>query len=417
MSTHFRSRPKRTWRYALPAVLVTTAVAATLVPAQAVAGVNAATRVEQAEAVLQMTTPDPTRTDPEVLAVTSAASDALEYSIAVVAADPSREYPEGSVESTLRAGLLTLPPAAQREATEAALRMVNADVEARVAEFGQYGRNDWTTHSRLGFARVFQAETLTVDRAALTARLTAQADQLAIAGRAAEQQVHDEARKLGVDPSTIKRVKALALDITSVKCVEETNDWWFEDEIQIGGLTVGSDGVTKKVAPFDVSGNFDSGETVNYGDGGKRFATLDMSQDGVWPRHYWFSVILNEKDNGSFADALTTAWDQVKGYVKTAIEKLVEGVLSPYLGAAIAGAIGKAVAWLVNVFIGWLIKLFKDETFKPQNAHVLLPSNAEFMYTNPIYLGWDNHRTPTMAGTFDGHGGLYYVYANLEVLT
>jgi hypothetical protein len=416
MSTHFRSRPRRTWRYALPAVLVTAAVAATLVPAQAVAQVNPVTTVEEDQDFPPITTPDPTRTDPEVLAVTSAAADALEYSTAVVAADPTRVYPEDSVEAVLQAGLLTLPAAVREEATRSAQAMVNADVDTRVAEFGQYGRNDWTTHARLGLAGVFRTETLPVDRAALTARLSGQADQLAIEGRAAEQQVAEEARRLGVDPATIKRVKALALDITSVKCIE-TTDWeWFSDEIEMGGVVVGSDGATKKIAPFQVHDDFDAGEIITYGDGGKRFSTLDMSQAGVWPRYYGHSVFLSEEDLGGFANALTTAWEKVKGIVQAAIEKLVGGLLSPYLGAAIAGAIGKAVAWLINVFIGWLIKLVKDDVFAPQHVNVKLPSNAEFLYTNPVHLGWDDHRSPTMSGWYKGHGGVYRVNAHLEVL-
>ncbi|MFC6092309.1 hypothetical protein [Saccharothrix lopnurensis] len=419
MSTHFRSRPKRSWRRALPAVVVTAAMAAALVPGHAVAQVGTTTVVEEDQDFPSVPLPDPTRTDPEVLAVVNAAADALEYSTAVVAADPTREYPEGTVEAGLRAGLLTVPAEVRREITRSAQAMVNADVDARVAEFGQYGRNDWATHARLGFAGVFQAETLRVDRAALTARLSGQADQLATEGRAAEQQVHEEARRLGVDPSTIERVKALALDITSVKCLGETDDWSPSDEISMGGLTIGSDGVTTKISPFNVHDDFDTGEIITYGNGGKRFSTLNMSQAGVWPRYYGHSVFLAERDGfGGFSKALTNAWEQVKGYVQTAIEKLVQGVLSPYLGAAIAGAIGKVVAWLVKTFIGWLVKLFQDDLFAPQHVNVKLPSNAKFMYENPIYLGWDDSRSPTMSGWYKGHGGGHYrVNAHLEVLS
>lgn len=413
MSAHLRSRPGRTWRYALPAVLVTAAVTATLVPGQAAA----ATAAEDQD-FAPVTAVDPTRTDPEVLAVTAAAADALEYSTAVVAADPTRAYPDGTVEATLRAGLLTLPPEALREATRSAQALVTADVGTRVAEFGQYGRNDWATHARLGFAGVFRAESLPVDRAALTARLSAQADQLAVEGREAEGKVAEEARRLGVDPAGIKRVKALALDISSVKCVHETWDGSADDEISMGGVTVGSDGVTTKIGPFKVHDNMDTGDIVVYDNGGRRFSTLDMTQPGVWPRVYGHSVFLAERDPfGGFSDALTKAWAQVREYVQAAIAVLVGGLLSPYLGPAIAAALGKAVAWLVNVFIGWLLKIIKDDVFAPQHVNVKLPSNAAFFYENPVHLGWTDYRSPTMSAWYKGHGGgNYRVNAHLEVI-
>jgi hypothetical protein len=341
---------------------------------------------------------------------------ALKYSMAVVAADPSKQFPAGSIEEDLRTGILTMPVERQKVASDAARAMI-ADPAVRKREFGRHGALDPTKYASLGFTGVFTPETVPFDREGLKRRLTSQAAQLEATHNLEEASAMKMAAKYQIPiPLQIPTLTSLDYRIERVKCADETNpEWPGDDEIAMGGVAVDHQGGTSKVNQFMVADDFDDGEVKVYTDPGKLFHRFDLTGSGTFPRTYSTVVMLAEKDGSGFADAINTVWQKVKDDVLKVIEAVITGVLTGYVGAALAEAIGKAVAWLVGTFFDWLFELFQDDLFHPGEHYVYLPNRYEWMYKNAADYGWTNFRAPTGTFTFNGHGGSYKVNVHWQV--
>jgi hypothetical protein len=410
-----RSRAGGLRRYGLPLVAVV-AVAAALVPAQAVATAQQPRVAVEDPEYPPPPTPGDLRSDPEIASIVQDADYALKYSMAVVAADPSTPYPADSIEEDLRTGILSMPADRQKSAAEAARQMI-ADPAVRKREFGRHGAIEPAKYAQLGFSGVFTPDTVPFDRVALKNRLTDRAAGIEAVHRAEESAAMDMARKYQIPAHLwIPTLTSLDYRIERVKCADETNpEWPGDDEIAMGGVAVGHNGVTTKVGQFMVRDDFDDDEVKVYADPGKLFHRFDLTGAGAWPRTYSTVVMLAEKDGSGFADAINTVWAKVKNDVLAVIEKAVTGVLTGYLGAALAEAIGKAIAWLVGVFFDWLFELFQDDLFDPGTHYVYLPNRYEWMYKNAADYGWTNFRLPTGTFTFNGHGGSYKVNVHWQV--
>lgn len=404
-------------RYAMPLIAVT-AVTAALIPAQAAVAAPAEpprVTAEDPEYPAPPTAGD-LRSDPEIASIIQDADYALKYSMAVVAADPAKQYPVGSIEEDLRTGILTMPADRQKAATEAARGMI-ADPAVRKREFGRHGGLEPEKFAQLGFHGVFTPDSVPFDRAALNRRLTDRASRIEATHKLEEATAIDMAAKYQI-PLQLQIPTLTSLDyrIERVKCADETNpEWPGDDEIAMGGVAVGHNGGTSKVNQFMVADDFDDNEVKVYTDPGKLFHRFDLTGSGAWPRTYSTVVMLAEKDGSGFADAINTVWGKVKDDVLAVIEKAVAGVLTGYLGAALAEAIGKAVAWLVGVFFDWLFELFQDDLFHPGTHYVYMPNRYEWMYKNASDYGWTNFRAPTGTFTFNGHGGSYKVNVHWQV--
>lgn len=105
--------------------------------------------------------------------------------------------------------------------------------------------------------------------------------------------------------------------------------------------TVDETGDTKKVSEVMVHDDFDDGEQKVYSPP-KRFTMFSLQEGGnVWPKSYFVTLVLAEKDMGGLADYLNRVLDAVKSEVASA------------LGAAIGGVIGSsggplaAIDWIV----------------------------------------------------------------------
>jgi hypothetical protein len=416
MRSQLWSRTGALRRYGLPLIAVT-AVTAMLIPAQA-AQAAAPTPSVSAEDPEYPAPPTPgdLRSDPEIASIMQDADYALKYSMAVVAADPSKPFPKDSIEEDLRAGLLTMPEDRQRSAAEAARAMI-ADPAVRKREFGPFGAIEPEKFASLGFHGVFTAENVPVDAAALKRRLTARAAQIEATHKLEEANAMDMAAKYHIPVNLqIPTLTSLDYRIERVKCADETNpEWPGDDEIAMGGVAVDHQGGTTKVNQFMVADDFDDNEVKVYADPGKLFHRFDLTGAGTFPRTYSTVVMLAEKDGSGFADAINTVWQKVKDDVLKVIEKAVAGLLTGYLGAALAEAIGKAVAWLVGVFFDWLFELFQDDLFDPGQHYVYLPNRYEWMYKHASDYGWTNFRAPTGTFTFNGHGGSYKVNVHWQV--
>jgi len=402
-------------RYALP-LLAVTAVTAVLVPAQVATAANAPRAAAEDPEYPAPPTPGDLRSDPEIASLMQQADYALKYSMAVVAADPTKQFAAGSIEEDLRTGILSMPVERQKLASAAAKAMI-ADPAARKREFGTFGSIEPARFAELGFSGVYTSDTVPVDAAALKRRLTAQAAQIESTHRLEEVQAKDMAIKYQIPVAMqIPTLTSLDYRIERVKCADETNpEWPGDDEIAMGGVAVGHNGTTTKVNQFMVADDFDDNEVKVYTDPGKLFHRFDLTGSGAWPRTYSTVVMLAEKDGSGFADAINTVWQKVKADVLKVIEKAVGGVLTGFLGAALAEAIGKAVAWLVGVFFDWLFELFQDDLFDPGTHYVYMPNRYEWMYKNAADYGWTNFRAPTGTFTFNGHGGSYKVNVHWQV--
>jgi len=416
MRSRLWSRAGALRRYALPLIAVT-AVAATLIPSQVAlaAGPQPEVSAEDPEYPAPPT-PGELRSDPEIASIMQDADYALKYSMAVVAADPSRLFPTDSIEEDLRTGILSMPADRQKAAAEAARAMI-ADPAVRKREFGRHGAIEPEKFAQLGFHGVFTPDTVPFDRAALKRRLTGRASQIEATHKLEEGTAMDMAQKYQIPVSLqIPTLTSLDYRIERVKCADETNpEWPGDDEIAMGGVAVNHQGGTAKINQFMVADDFDDNEVKVYTDPGKLFHRFNLTGAGAWPRTYSTVVMLAEKDGSGFADAINTVWAKVKDDVLAVIEKAVAGVLTGYLGAALAEAIGKAVAWLVGVFFDWLFELFQDDLFDPGTHYVYMPNRYEWMYKNVSDYGWTNFRAPTGTFTFNGHGGSYKVNVHWQV--
>jgi hypothetical protein len=395
------------------ALVAATAVTATLVPAQV-----AVAQPRPAASSEYPTPPGPgdLSGNPEIASIMQDADYALKYSMTVVAADLNRQFPAGSIEETLREGMLTMTPERQKYAAEAAKAML-ADPAARKREFGRHGALDPDKYAQLGFEGVFTPETVPFDRAGLNRRLNDRAKQIEAVHLREETAAMTAAKRYNIPVKLqIPTLTSLDYRIEQVYCADETNpEWPGDDEIAMGGVAVDHQGGTTKVNQFMVADDFDDGEVKVYADPGALFHRFDLTGSGVFPRTYSTVVMLAEKDGSGFADAINTVWSKVRGDVLKVIEAAVTGVLSGYLGAALAEAIGKAVAWLIGAFFDWIFELFQDDLFAPGESYVYLPNRYEWMYKHSSDYGWTNFRLPTGQFTFNGHGGSYKVNVHWQV--
>lgn len=193
----------------------------------------------------------------------------------------------------------------------------------------------------------------------------------------------------------------LELRIHKVKCLDETNPEFFgDDEIALGGISVDETGDTKKIPQFTVSNSFDDGEQKVYSPP-KRFTYFNLREGATFPKSYCVTLVLAEIDMGGFGDFLSNVWDKVSKKVLELISSAVGTAVNTVV-AGLGNIVGVAVAWVVDKFIDWLIGLFGDDVFKPYTVCVNIPS---------LKARWPGNKTDSPEGviTYKGYGGSYQV--------
>jgi hypothetical protein len=384
----------------------------------------------------------------EIRAAADAVLGGLKMSFAAIAANPSRQTADGTVEDTFKKAIAGLPAARRENFARRAKTLVEAPEAQRRLIFGVAGARTAEAHLDAGG---FDTFTSTVKMPALSSKLLGlRADTVAIpftelrtvpdglliasppkdlaairerAGAAAAAAGVENERVADVwgahsidDPfaeaMTDGEFRQFApttnfgLWIERIKCVDETTPEWFgSDEIALGGVSVDATGATKKIAEKAIGGGFDDGDMIGYNNW--RYETYSLTKGAYWPKHYSVSFVLAEKDNGGLSSALTEIWAKVKDKVKDAVEKAVAGALAGYVGQAIATAIGKAVAWVVDVLVGWIISLWEDDIFPVFTAGTTVPSmGARWNWPDGT---WGNPSSGTRTAHFYGHGGHYRI--------
>lgn len=197
----------------------------------------------------------------------------------------------------------------------------------------------------------------------------------------------------------------LGLWIRRVKCVDETNpEFWGSDEIALGGSSVDETGDLKSIAEVRIGGGFDDGDAKSYSPHW-RWHWFNLREGGSnWPKSYFLTFVLAEKDMGGLSNFLQKLWDKVKSQVLAAITKAVSGGTSPWVGP-LGPVIGAAVSYAVNKIVEWFIKSWKDDIFPPSTVSCTLPSYGARWTVN----GRRSTSSNVRRAHFYGHGGHYYI--------
>ncbi len=193
----------------------------------------------------------------------------------------------------------------------------------------------------------------------------------------------------------------LELRIHKVRCVDETNpEWPGDDEIAMGGTAVDETGDVHKIAQFTVRNDFDDGEQKVYNPP-KRFTMFSLLEGNAWPKSYFVTLVLAEKDMGGFADFLNKLLDAVKKRVIEALGAAIGGVIGS-IGGPLMAVIGAAIGWIVGKIFEWLKAWWSDDVFPPKTVSVSIPS---------LTARWAGGATDSPNGVlrFQAHGGTYDV--------
>lgn len=207
----------------------------------------------------------------------------------------------------------------------------------------------------------------------------------------------------------------LGLYISRVKCVDETGSNSFfdpeserygNDEIALAGVSVDETGDTRQIPEYRVGNSFNDGDTKWYSPH-KQWHYFSMREGGNnWPKSYYLTFILAEKDGGGLATFLQKLWDRVASKVREAVAAAIGAAIGGTLGP-LGAVIGAAVAWAVFKVVEWFLRIWKDEIFPPQTISCTVPSyGARWRFSNGT---WGSTTSGYRRTHFYGHDGHYYI--------
>lgn len=192
----------------------------------------------------------------------------------------------------------------------------------------------------------------------------------------------------------------LDIFIHQLTCVDETNGAFGSeagnDEIYLGGTSIDAMGNTNQLKTFRV-GTFPEDGYVN--PVANIFTTFDLRSGTDWPKSYFVTLALAEKDMGKdFPEFVNQLFKIVKKEVEAQLAKLIGttlGVSSGPVGAIIGLAVGYAVGKVYEILRG----MWNDDIFIPQTVSIKIPT---------IPKPFDAGRVGSnLRVNFKGHGGEY----------
>ncbi len=199
----------------------------------------------------------------------------------------------------------------------------------------------------------------------------------------------------------LQPARRLGLRIHKVRCVDETNpEWMSDDEIALGGTTVDETGDAKKIPEFTVRNDFDDGEQKVYSPP-KELVWFNLAEGDKWPKSYYVSLVLAEKDMGGLADFLNSMLDKVKSEVVSALSAAIGGAIG-MSGGPVGMIIGAVVGWVVGQVFEWLNAWWSDDVFQPKTVSLALGSATSTFAGGAM-------DSPESTVTFKGFGGTYAV--------
>jgi hypothetical protein len=202
------------------------------------------------------------------------------------------------------------------------------------------------------------------------------------------------------------RYKKLGFYITSVQCLDETDELSDSDEILLSGMGVSPTGDIIKPAVWKME-DFDAGEVVRP-QGPRLFAEFDLSKGKYWPKSYVVTVVLAEEDSGGFGDFLKHLWSQIQDKAVAAVTAAVGAAIGTAIGSAVGGIIGSVVGAVFGAIIGWLVDLFDnpDDLIGSRSWTLTLASDTQKYFQD---LPMHGPVAPSGTMTFIGDGAHYKV--------
>ena len=364
----------------------------------------------------------PLPNEPAVRAIVDDVVNKVRYAFAAAAAEDAPSGP-GRANRVFAEFLASRTPAARAGYKARTSQLLSAPQSTRVAHFGRFAAVEPHKFRAVGSDHIDSVVgKLALDRAVVEKELIAITDGafqgLAPSGSKIKLKLppmsapHGKPLLSGLPKPDIADIKAghaykkLKLFITSVKCVQETDEIG-SDEIAMGGAAVDTKGNTHIVGDFMVHDDFDKGDQVDLGFG-RTFFTWDLATNPAgFPYVYGAVLAMAEKDSGGFYKMLKEIWEVVSGEVRTLIAGAVGALIGSILGGPFA-AFGAIVGAAIGVFIDWLISLLDnpDDLIRVKALTMTLTSTAKSYYdwaklTSP--QGW------TKTIRFKGDGGIYDV--------
>jgi hypothetical protein len=350
--------------------------------------------------------------DPNVRAIAQYVASVIQLSAdkaAMQRGEPQRygAPPEGSLESILGNYFSTLPAHRQK----AAIARTKDRIEKRVQ------RNEPIVRSPHLPAAV-QKEALRPNASVAKAAnehfkrarpVQVRRQDLETLARRPELLSSDDNIPVLVEPILVHQaVDAVRCRIHSVKCIDETGGWESEwtgkDEIYMAGTGIDETGDVKQIDSFYVD-SFNDGDLKDYD--AKKLVAFGLTEGNVWPKSYFATIVLAEKDLGGFGTFLTKLTNETKDEVAAAVAIAVGDGTVPFVGP-LAPVLALAASYVVMEAIGWLQIAWSDDIFKPKVVSISISSYDQ---------RWGDNRTdsPNVDLYFVRHNGEYRVRCDWQL--
>ncbi|MCR5881338.1 hypothetical protein LRS03_26280 [Rhizobacter sp. J219] len=199
----------------------------------------------------------------------------------------------------------------------------------------------------------------------------------------------------------------LRLRIRKVKCNDETDGFFGsesgDDEISMGGVKVDETGDVHKLEAFNVGNSFEDGDSKTYNPP-KKFASFNLREGNKWPKTYYVSMVLAERDNGGLPSYLSDLFKYTEDKVSELVEQFGVSALGPELGK-IAGAIAVAA---FQSLVEFFTEIWEDDIFPVVTAYANIKS------LNHVFAS--GTRTSSEKSKWvKAHGGKYTIYFDWQV--
>lgn len=288
----------------------------------------------------------------------------------------------GALESILQERFKTLPAQVKSKAATGALARVAQPVSVRKTKLGALGAIDLASAEPIET----QLKSVKLPVVKMTMR------ELAAAVNAP-----------AVEPAlTTAPLRQVEFRIHRVRCIDETNGFLGSeagaDEIHLAGTEVDESGDTRKISAFKVRSFGDDGDIKTYSPP-KRFTFFNLGEGTKFPKSYFVTLVLAEKDMGGLPDFVDKLYTWVKDKVITALTAAIGGAIGAS-GGPIGAIIGVAVGWAVGKVWEIFKSVWEDDVFTPVTARLDVPSMTHRFSGGRV-------DSPEGTATFSGHGGKY----------
>ena len=179
----------------------------------------------------------------------------------------------------------------------------------------------------------------------------------------------------------------LRMDLIRVVCIDETDGlfWPFnteagQDEIYLMGTILDGSTNVGEIPPFKV-GEFDDGTRKDYSPA-KQLLKIDLNSSTEFPKAYFVSLILVEKDQGDLNETLSKIIQKLADESAAWLAAAIAGYVGAAAGGPIAAAIAASVAWAVTKLVELLKAAWDDDLFTAVTLNVLIPDSQATLDPN-----------------------------------